>query len=207
MKKKGTLLLAFTYCIFFMGTTITQAQETETAAKSTSATSEFKNAINTCPGAVFFGIYSLNYEHLFHPNHGLVGRFDYESIPKTYTDANIESSGVAFILNYRWHISGEMKSVFLGAYARHRIYSGSGTSEATPFDFKLPETTFGLNAGKRWVWKSGFNITLSLGYGFSFENRTATPTNAAIEASLDQFEKAYDFIDPFLGEFSIGYAF
>lgn len=100
-----------------------------------------------------------------------------------------------------------MKSVFLGAYARHRIYSGSGTIEATEFDFTLPETTFGLNAGKRWVWKSGFNITLAFGYGFLFENREATPTNGAIEASLDQFEKAYDFIDPFYGEFSIGYAF
>lgn len=207
MKIKETLLLVFTFCIFLMGTGIAQAQENEKTAKSASATSHFKNAINTCPGAVAFGIFSLNYEHLFHPNHGLVGRFDYESIPKTYSDAKIESSGVAFILNYRWHLSGEMKSAFLGAYARHRIYSGSGTIEATEFDFTLPETTFGLNVGKRWAWKSGFNLTLAFGYGFSFENRDATPTNGAIEASLDQFEKAYDFIDPFLGELSIGYAF
>lgn len=207
MKKKGSLLFALTYCIFLMGTGIAQAQENEKTAKSATAISDFKHAINSCPGAVAFGIFSLNYEHLFHPNHGLVGRFDYEAIPKTYTDARIESNGVAFILNYRWHISGELKSVFLGAYARYRIYSGSGTIEATAFDFTLPETTFGLNVGKRWVWKSGFNLTLAFGYGFSFENRDATPTNEAIESSLDQFEKAYDFIDPFLGEFSIGYAF
>jgi len=56
MKIKGTLLLAFTYCIFLMGIGIAQAQETETTTKSTSATIDFKNAINTCPGDVFFGI-------------------------------------------------------------------------------------------------------------------------------------------------------
>lgn len=202
-----TLLLVFALCILCMGTGIAQTQEIESTAKSASDISEFKNAINTCPGSVFFGIYSLNYEYLFHPNHGLVGRFDYEAIPKSYTEAGIESNGVAFILNYRWHISGELKSAFLGAYVRHRIYSGTGTIESTEFDFTLPETTIGLNVGKRWVWKSGFNLTLAFGYGFSFENRDANPTNGTIEASLDQFEKAYDFIDPFLGEFSIGYAF
>ena len=207
MKKKGTLLFALTYCILLMGTGIAQAQENEKTTKSATTISDFKHAINSCPGAVAFGIFSLNYEHLFHPNHGLVGRFDYEAIPKTYTDARIESNGLAFILNYRWHISGELKSVFLGAYARHRIYSGSGAIAGTAFDFTLPETTFGLNVGKRWVWKSGFNLNLAFGYGFLSENRNATPTNSAIEASLDQFEKAYDFIDPFLGEFSIGYAF
>ena len=37
--------------------------------------------------------------------------------------------------------------------------------------------------------------------------REANPTDRSIESTLDQFEKEYDFMSPFYGEFSIGYAF
>ena len=86
-------------------------------------------------------------------------RFDYEGIPKTYTDATIESSGMAAILNYRYHFAGEMKSIYIGTFFRYRVYSGDGNQENTKFDFTIRESTLGLNAGKRWVWKSGINIT------------------------------------------------
>ena len=136
-----------------------------------------------------------------------MARFEYESIPKSYTEASIESSGVAFSLNYRWHISGEMKSIFLGTYARYRTYDGNGTLELAKFDFNKSELALGLNAGKRWVWNSGFNVTISLGYGFSFDNREANPTNMSIESVLNTYEDEYDFSGPLLGELSIGYAF
>jgi len=134
-------------------------------------------------------------------------RIEYEDVPKTYTDASIESNGWVYSLNYRRHLSGGMNSVFLGAYSRYRIYRGSGTLELNKFNFKLPSLTLGLNAGKRWVWNSGFNITVSAGYGINFDNRQATPSNNSIESALDQFEEDYDFISPFYGEISIGYAF
>lgn len=207
MNKKLTIWAVCTFCLLFIGNLEAQIEEKVSFSDSTSANKTFKHALNTCPAALAFGIYSINYEYRFSEHHGLVGRFDYEAIPKTYTDAAIESSGVAYILNYRWHLSGAMKSTFLGAYTRYRVYDGNGSIASTDFDFKIPETTFGLNVGKRWVWRSGFNLTLAFGYGFSVENRESDPTNNAIESSLNAYEKEYDFIDPFLGEFSIGYAF
>lgn len=167
----------------------------------------FKQALNFCPAGPIFGVYAINYEYLFKPHHGMIVRFDYEAVPNSYTDANIESSGVAFILNYRYHFSGKLASPFIGVYSRYKIYNGEGNLDSQDFDFKLNHFTLGLNAGKRWVWNSGFNITFQLGYGFDTSNRKSTPNNGTIETTLDVFEKSYDFIDPFFGELSIGFAF
>jgi hypothetical protein len=203
-----SIIIALCSCfIFLTGALEAQVVEKVTSTETIEPRDEFKHAINMCPGGIAFGIYSINYAQLFGSNHVLVGRFDYEDIPKTYTDANIESSGVAFILNYRWHFSGKMNSTYLGAYSRYRVYNGSGTLESTTFDFEIDELTLGLNVGKRWVWNSGFNLNFALGYGFSFDNREIDPTNTSLESTVDNFESEYDFIDPFLGEFSIGYAF
>ncbi len=199
--KKSIRLVLFAFSIFLSGTVTGQDDETG------SRRNEFKHALNVCPIAPVFGIYAVNYEYLFSSKNGMVARIEYEDVPKTYTDASIESNGWAFSLNYRRHLSGEMKSFFLGAYSRYRIYKGNGTLESENFDFELPSITLGLNGGKRWVWNSGFNITVSAGYGISFDDRQATPSNNAIEAALDQLEKDYDFISPFYGEISIGYAF
>lgn len=181
--------------------------------ESYTASQTFKHSINFCPGGIAFGVYAMNFEYLFKPHHGMVVRFDYEAVPKSYTEANIESSGVAFILNYRYHFSGELGSTFIGLYSRYKIYNGYGRLEAEDFDFtqdfdfNLKHFTLGINAGKRWVWNSGFNITFQLGYGLDTDNRTATPSNADIESTLDLFENDYAFIDPFFGELSIGWAF
>jgi len=110
-------------------------------------------------------------------------------------------------LNYRWHFSGALESVFLGSYLRYRVYKGHGTSEETKFEFTLPELTVGLNIGKRWVWDSGFNITFALGYGISKSSRDIDPNSDTFKSTLENFEKEYDFVGPFLGEFSLGYAF
>lgn len=166
-----------------------------------------RHAINFCPGGIAFGIFSANYEYLITPKNGIVARVDYEAIPKTYTSANIESNGKAFILNYRRHFSGEMNSFYAGVYTRFRVYKGEGNINSQEFDFKIPEVTVGLNVGKRWVFKSGFNINLSFGYGVSFQNKKLSIDNNEVSSSVDSWEDSYDFIDPFLGEFSIGYSF
>ncbi len=169
--------------------------------------SEFKHAINVCPIAPVFGVYAVNYEYLFNPKHGILIRGEYEDVPKSYTDADIKSNGMAFSLNYRRHLAEKMNSYFLGVYSRYRIYEGCGIMDNEKFDFTLPSFTVGLNGGRRWVWNSGFNIVASLGYGYSVDDREATPTSESIESSLDQLEKDYDFISPFFGELSVGYAF
>ena len=202
-----TILTVLSICIFLSSNVVAQVEEESSSSKSNSPRSEFKHAINICPIAPVFGFYSINYEYLISPKNGIVARFDYEDVPKAYTDASIESSGIGFTLNYRRHLSGEMNSLFLGAYTRYRIYKGSGELDSKKFDLTLQSYSIGLNAGKRWVWNSGFNIVFSLGYGLDINNREANPTDNSIESILDQFEKEYEFMSPFYGEFSIGYTF
>ncbi|MBC36203.1 MAG: hypothetical protein CL663_09200 [Bacteroidetes bacterium] len=167
----------------------------------------FKHAINFCPGGIFFGVYSINAEYLIAPHHGLGARFDYEAVPKTYTDANIESHGYAFTWNYRYHLSNGMNSVFVGSYARFKIYHGEGSLNTQDFDFDLKHITLGLNVGKRWVWNSGFNVAVQLGYGFAFESISPSLDSNDINIVIDIYKTKNDFIDPLFGEVSIGFAF
>ena len=204
--KSITLILLV--CSILLSVNLFEQQQNESAsADDISMRSTFKHAINICPIAPIFGIYAVNYEYLVTPKNGIMVRIEYEDVPKSYTDANIESNGMAYSLNYRRHFFGEMNSIFVGAYARFRTYDGDGEIEGQEFDFTLPSVTVGLNAGKRWVWNSGFNMTFSIGYGFQKEYRDVTPSNSLIESMLDQLEKDYDFMSPIYGELSAGYAF
>lgn len=182
------------------------AQETE-ESKSSETKEEVVQAINICPGGLALGIISMNYERLISPSSGLMFRADYEAVPKTYSAANIKPYGMAFILNYRYHIGGGLNSYFLGSYARYREYRGKGELGDLEFDFKMPDLTFGLNLGRRWVWNSGLSITAAFGYGFSVETQKMDFANQDIRQAISVFEEQYDFINPFLGEISIGYAF
>ena len=166
-----------------------------------------RHSLSVCPGGIAFGIFSANYEYLFDDHHGLVARFDYEAVPGTYSDAALESSGFAVVFNYRWHLDPSMESLYIGAYSRFRRFSGSGAIDGTSFDFAIPDVTVGLNVGKKWVWSSGFSLNFALGYGVMSVGRETSIDSPAVDAALDTFEKEYDFISPFLGELSIGYAF
>ncbi len=183
------------------------AQNIEVKTDSTSKEKEFKNAINVCPGGVFFGIYSANYERLIKPHHGIMGRIDYEHIPKTYSDANINAHGKAVVLNYRYHINGKLESYYAGAFARYSMYKGKGSIDDEQFEFKIPEVTLGLNIGKRWIWNSGITLNLALGYGYMKSGKEIENSSPEAEAAIKVFEKEYDFLSGFLGEFSVGYAF
>ena len=200
-------LKVITICIFISSSVFAQGEEDAALTQSNAPRSEFKHAINICPIAPIFGFYSINYEYLMSPKHGIIARFDYEDVPKTYTDASIESSGIGFTLNYRRHLSGEMNSLFLGAYTRYRIYKGSGELESEKLDLTLQSFSIGLNAGKRWAWNNGFNIVFSLGYGFDINTSETNPDDGSFDHIVEQFKQEYEFMSPFYGEFSIGYAF
>jgi hypothetical protein len=202
-----SILKVLTICIFISSSALAQVEQDSSLTIPNSPRSEFKHAINICPIAPIFGFYSINYEYLISPKNGFVARFDYEDVPKTYTDASIESSGIGFTLNYRRHFSEEMNSLFLGAYTRYRIYKGSGELDLEKIDLTLQSFSIGLNAGKRWAWDSGFNIVISLGYGFDINNSETNPDDGSFDHIVDQFKKEYEFMSPFYGEFSIGYAF
>ncbi|MBS2099424.1 hypothetical protein [Carboxylicivirga linearis] len=166
-----------------------------------------KTAINVCPGGFFMGFYSANVEHLFGENHGVVLRGDLETIPQSYSDAEIDANGKAVILNYRYHIGGGLNSSYAGIFSRYRKIKGDGTLESGKFNFSLPEYTIGLNVGKRWIWKSGITLNFALGYGYAIDNLTVSNSSQDAMDAIDVFRDDYTFMNGFLGEFSLGYAF
>lgn len=167
-----------------------------------------KIAINMCPGGIAFGIYSANVAYHFDNKQSIVIRGDYENIPQTLTDANIESNGKALILKYRYHLKdGGMSSPYLGAFSRYRVYKGRGSLESVDFDFSIPQVTVGVQAGRRWSWKSGFNLNFALGYGYSVDWGESSVDTEAIKNIIIEYREDYDFFSGFIGELSIGYAF
>lgn len=207
MKKTTVVLITAIFSIILFNNSIAQTGKNTVISDSAKSANSAKNSINACPFGVAFGIFVVNYERLIQPHHGLVARLDYEMIPKTYSDANIESNGYAFTLNYRYHFNGQMSSWFAGAYGRAQVYTGEGKLEAEQFNFDIYDYTIGLNAGKKWVWKNGLTATFSLGYGYDIKTRTQSVENPGVDNAIDAFEDGYDFMNPFMGELSIGYSF
>ena len=206
-KRRNFKLTTLIVCIFLISNLFAQQEDTSSTTDSCTSKNEINQAVNFCPGGIIFGIYAINYEYLVHGNHGLVARFDYESVSETLSDDKMEANGYAYTFNYRWHFSEAMESFYIGSYVRYKLYNGDATDGATKFDFTLHEYTLGLNAGKRWVWNSGFNINCAFEYGISTLNKETDPTSSSIDSKLDKFIDDYTFIDPFYGEISIGYAF
>lgn len=208
IQKANNFKIIILIICFILTNNLFAQQEDATLVKDSSSTiKEFNQAINMCPGGIIFGIYSVNYEYLLNQTHGLVARFDYESVSETLSDDTIiKANGYGFTFNYRWHFSGAMESFYIGSYVRYKVYNGDANG-STKFDFTLQEYTLGLNVGKRWVWNSGINVNCAFGYGISTLNKETDPTSSANEATLDKFINDYTFIDPFYGEVSIGYTF
>jgi len=202
--KKGILLMLFLASIYG------RAQNMKSDSTVVSDTREFKQAVNFCPIAVFFGIYSANYERLINKHHGLMIRGDYESIPNSFYDGRLNVSGKAAIVNYRYHINGGLKSLFLGAFARYRVYNGDIVSELNSVpknDFKLSEVTIGANVGKRFIFKYGINLNLVLGYGIFMDKMELDNSSSTNIDAVHSFQKDYDLYNGMYGEVSIGYAF
>lgn len=195
-----TILIVFLTSLFIVA-------QKNNGEQVVSKSDEFRHSINMCPLGIAFGVYSANYEYMITKTHGIVFRLDYEDIPDTYSDAKINVNGKAAVLNYRYHCDEKLGSFYLGAYGRYRIYEGDGNLNSQKFDFDIKDFTVGLNAGKKWVWDSGFNINFTLGYGYTFRDKTQSLSSTEINKSIKVFEDDYAFIDAFLGEFSIGYAF
>jgi len=201
---KAKILFLLLFCLLLVSVASAQEGKNLIQNEKDLKIASFKQSINSCPGGLAFGVYSINIERMIKLKHGLVARFDFEDISVKYSGDKFNATGLGFILNYRRHFSPSLKSYYLGAYARYRIYDGTGEDGPDEFDFDITEFTIGLNAGKRWVWSSGFNINFMLGYGIAF---TETDVESTYETAYDKFTDKYSFEGPMLGEFSIGYAF
>jgi len=116
---------------------------------------------------------------------------EYQFEDPTYEDLSLNRYASSIFLNYRYHFSKEMNSLFVGPYFRARVYDGTD-DVSDSFDFKDPEISLGVYLGKRWVWNNGFNIALTGGYG---------PYLRKSSESKKEFEAQY------IGELSVGYAF
>ncbi|MBZ0264339.1 DUF3575 domain-containing protein [bacterium] len=154
-------------------------------------TNEFNHAVSTCPIAFVMGEVLFSYEYLLNQTHGLAVMLDYQAEEETYKDPSFTLDRVSIFLNYRYHFSKKMNSVFIGPYLRSRYYDGE-IGENGNLNFNDPEITLGAYLGKRWVWNNGFNVTLTGGYGPYLR-----------EAS----ESRGEFKDKYFGELSVGYAF
>lgn len=205
--KKKEITKSIVFSMFLLMSMTIHAQNPSPDTTAVSDSKKFKQAINFCPLALAFGIYSINYERLLNKHHGVLIRGDYESIPKNYSEANIDVSGKAVILNYRYHVKGGLNSFFVGIFSRYRTYSGSGNLNESSFDFDISEFTVGANFGKRWILKNGLNLNLVWGYGFFMDNLNSKESQTDIINSIHTFQNQYDLYNGMYGEFSIGYAF
>ncbi|RMG78116.1 MAG: hypothetical protein D6707_10385, partial [Bacteroidetes bacterium] len=157
--KQRTLIMFIALLTFLTASNGFAQKVSQITTHQRDVNNNFNQSVNFCPGGLAFGIVVLNYEYLVDGHHGLVLRGDYEHVPNSYSEAKIESFGYSFTLNYRYHFSGAMNSYFTGVYARYRIFEGEGKVDETPFEFTRSDISYGVNAGKRWVWNNGFNIT------------------------------------------------
>jgi len=186
--------LMFLLSIVFFSTTNMEAQN------------ERKHAINVCAIAIpTMNLYVLNYEYLYHQRHGLAVRAEYAA---DLSGEGANGTGMAGVLNYRWHFSPKLDNFFIGVYGRYRYVSGSGIAEGINYDFSIPEVNLGVNGGYRWVSKIGINVVLAAGYGYSWGSENITPLNEQVISNFNAFKKAESYIEaPYYGEVSIGYAF
>lgn len=165
------------------------------------------HAINICAVAIsVMNMYVVNYEYLLDYKHGLDVRLEYNPMSSDEIDAN----GVAAVLDYRWHLSPAMESLFAGPYARYRYVDGSGDVSGTDFDFNVSEVNLGVNVGYRWINDAtGINAVFAFGYGNSWETEELSVESDDIIYTYDEFKKDNEtyFDAPFNAEFSIGYAF
>jgi len=152
------------------------------------AQDEPRQAINICAVAIpVMNMYVFNYEYLYHERHGLAARFEY--VPNL-KGADTKGTGLAAVVDYRWHFSPKLNGFFVGPFARYRYSYGSGTAEGTNYDFKTPEINIGINGGFRWVSKIGINIVFAYGYGYSFSNEELNPSNSDVISTFNSFKNA-----------------
>jgi hypothetical protein len=188
MKTKLTTLVI---CILLSSHLMAQEKSDSSLTKLNSRQLNYKHAISICPMAFIMGELYISYEYLLNQTHGLAIMLDYQAETKTYEDPSFTLDRASVFLNYRYHFSKKMNSLFIGPYLRARFYDGKVGATGS-LDFNDPEITLALYLGKRWVWNNGFNVTLTGGYGpYLRESR----------------ESRGEFVDKYFGELSIGYAF
>ncbi len=163
-----------------------------------------ENSINVNPIGVLFGSYSLNFEHLFAEQHGLLA----EGTFATSSSGTTSTVDGGFAVGYRWHWSKSQNSGFLGANLGYRLGSAKATVDSSTFDLNVSVPYAVFNIGRRFAWDFGLNVTLRAGLGRGFYSISSTSTNPNVQSAIKTVEDVYNRIPVVLdGEVSIGYDF
>ncbi len=162
------------------------------------------NSVNGHPWGILIGAYSVNYERLLGPTHGVMVEGEYVRFGGDEDYVTSYGGNVG----YRWHWSGGQDSGFLGANLGYR-HGGAGVSGGGEAHSLSVDTVYVvMNVGRRFAWRSGFNITLRIGGGRAWHSVTAESDNPDAEEAEETIEKILNFIPVALdGELSVGYAF
>jgi len=186
-----TKLAFLAISIFLSSSLIAQDNGDSSSSDLNEPRSKFKHAVGICPIGFVQGDILFTYEYLLNQAHGVAVMFEYQAEKPVYKDVSFTRYATSFFLNYRYHFSKEMNSIFIGPYFRARVYDGE-IETTNSFNFNDPEFTLGVYLGKRWVWNNGFNIALTGGYGPYLKKSSESKT---------------EFKDRYIGELSVGYAF
>lgn len=203
MRTVYSSLLCLLLTLSFSTSAIAEAQEDKKEEVSFG-----KNSVNFSPLGLVFGTYSLTFEHLVNNSHGFIGEASYSST----SDDTSESSSMGGVLGYRWHWSGSQNSGFLGAMLGYSYGSGESTVVSNgvtkTFDLTITAPSVTFNIGRRWAWKSGFNLTLRFGVGRAFYDITSTSDDEDVQDGIQLVDDLLNAIPITLdGELSVGWIF
>lgn len=162
------------------------------------------NSVNGHPWGALYGAFAFNYERLLTATHGVLVEGEYVH----FGDSDDYVTSYGGNLGWRWHWSGGQDSGFLGANLGYR-HGGAGVNVAGGEGHSLSVDTLYvvMNVGRRFAWKSGFNITLRIGGGRARHSVTADSDDPDAQDAVDTIESILNFIPVAVdGELSVGYA-
>jgi hypothetical protein len=132
------------------------------------AAENLTNAVQFDFAGLAYNTATLNYEHLFGHQHGLVLEGSYGS--------DWGSHGEKAELSYRWHWAKSMHSGFIGIFANaSRFYGQTGDQGwdmmyyyGNSIEYKKTSVSVGPVIGKRWVLMPGLSLVGRIGYGYTW---------------------------------------
>ena len=166
------------------------------------------NSVNVSPLGLAFGSYSVNFERLVTPHHGLLveGQFS------TSSDDNNKSTSGGAALGWRLHFNGTQRSWFVGVMGAYNVGSAEATvtdnAGTRAIDVSTTALSVTANFGKRWVFGPGINITFRFGLGWGRYNVTTESTDPSAKEAVEAVDALLAFFPIGIdGELSIGFCF
>jgi hypothetical protein len=189
------------FLFFFMIQSSLYAQEDSNAAQK-QKTEEKKHSVNASVLGFLTSDYALNYVNMFSGSHAVMveGEFSLK------TDKNTSTYAYGGGIGYRLYMNPKQDSGFFGINARYRVGTWDTTVNSDPFSGVSTHYGVVVNVGRRWMFDTGFNLTIRIGTGYGKTTFDADQDNAAqAEKLMNGFVNLLPIT--FDGELSLGYCF